>query len=64
MARIPFIDQDECIGCGNCEESCPDVFRMNDDGIAEVHDSHGATIELIQDAIDACPVECISWEQE
>ena len=33
MARVPFIDQDECIGCGNCEESCPDVFRMNDDGI-------------------------------
>ena len=64
MARVLFIDQDECIGCGNCEESCPDVFRMNDDGIAEVHDPHGATIELIQEAIDACPVECIRWEQD
>jgi ferredoxin len=47
-----------------CEEICPDVFRLNDDGVSEVHDTHGATAEMIQEAIDECPVNCISWEEE
>jgi len=64
MARIPYVDQDECIGCGRCEEMCPDVLRLNDDGVAEVYEPHGATAELIQEAIDECPVNCISWEEE
>ena len=64
MARIPYIDQDECTGCGMCEEICPDVFRINDDGVSEVHEPHGATAEMIQEAIDECPVNCISLEEE
>jgi|APFre7841882590_1041340.scaffolds.fasta_scaffold161373_1 ferredoxin len=64
MARIPYVDQDECTGCGMCEEICPDVFHINDDGISEVQEPHGATAELIQEAIDECPVNCISWEEE
>ncbi len=64
MARIPYVEEEECTGCGLCEEMCPDVFKINDDGISEVHDPHGATAELIQDAIDNCPVECIRWEEE
>jgi ferredoxin len=47
-----------------CEEICPDVFHINDDGISEVQEPHGATAELIQEAIDECPVNCISWEEE
>ncbi|MCX5896712.1 MAG: ferredoxin [Proteobacteria bacterium] len=64
MARIPYVDQDECTGCGMCEEICPDVFHINDDGISEIQEPHGATAELIQEAIDECPVNCISWEEE
>ncbi len=30
-----FVDQDECIGCGMCENICPDVFSMNDDNVSE-----------------------------
>ncbi|MBW2472733.1 MAG: 4Fe-4S binding protein, partial [Deltaproteobacteria bacterium] len=22
-----YIDEDECIGCGTCEELCPEVFK-------------------------------------
>ena len=62
MAKIPVVDQEECVGCGNCVETCPDVFCLNDDGVAEAHDPNGATEEDIQEAIDSCPVECISWE--
>ena len=32
-----FVDQDMCIGCGLCEGTCPEVFRMNDAGKAEAY---------------------------
>ena len=25
---------EECIGCGMCEGTCPDVFSISDDGVA------------------------------
>ena len=25
---------EECIGCGLCEGTCPDVFSISDDGVA------------------------------
>jgi ferredoxin len=30
------LDRDGCISCGLCAETCPEVFRMADDGVAEV----------------------------
>ena len=62
MARTVVIDQDECISCGACVDSCPDVFRLNDDNIAEVYNQDGASEEEIDDAIESCPVSCIRWE--
>lgn len=50
-----------CIGCGLCPEICPEVFRMGDDGLAEV-----IVDEIPEDALDSareaaerCPVEAI-----
>ncbi len=63
MARSILIDQEECIGCGTCEEICPEVFRLNDKTQkAEVIDPEGAPEGRIEEAIEACPVECIHWE--
>jgi ferredoxin len=42
--------------------TAPEVFRMNDDNLAEVFDPLGAPEELIQEAIENCPVNCIHWE--
>jgi len=28
--RIPVIVTEECIACGNCEQVCPEVFRLNE----------------------------------
>lgn len=60
--KIPVIDIDACIACGNCEAVCPEVFHLNEDlGYAEVINPDGAPESSIQDAIDQCPAQCISW---
>ena len=30
MGRRVYIDEDECIGCGSCEEICAEVFKLNE----------------------------------
>lgn len=63
MSRRVIIDEEECIGCGSCEEICPEVFKLNEDtDKAEVIKPEGGPEELIEEAIDTCPVDCISWE--
>jgi ferredoxin len=57
------IDEDECIGCGTCEEICPAVFRLNTDTEkAEVIMPEGGPGDLIEEAIDSCPASCIYEE--
>ncbi len=64
MSRVVVIDEDECIGCGTCEELCPDVFRLNEETEkAEVIDPEGGPEDLIEEAMDSCPVACIDWEE-
>ncbi|TVR01104.1 MAG: ferredoxin [Desulfovibrionales bacterium] len=64
MAGKVVIDRDECIGCGNCEQVCPEVFRLDEEaGKAEVIKPEGGPVDEIQDAMDNCPMECISWEE-
>jgi len=63
MRRKVYLDEEECIGCGMCEQLCPEVFRLNPEtNVAEVIDTDEGTEESIQDAIDSCPVECIHWK--
>lgn len=64
MSKRVTIDQDECIGCGTCEELCPDVFQMNDEtDLAEVILAEGGPEGQIEEAIESCPVECIHWQE-
>ena len=59
-----FIDEEECIGCGTCEEICPEVFRLDTDTEkAEVIMPEDGPQDLIQEAIDSCPASCI-YEKE
>lgn len=64
MSQIPVVNQDECIGCGTCAELAPATFRLNDDEKAEVINPHGDPEDDIQEAIDSCPTEAISWEED
>jgi len=64
MAKRVYIDEEERIACGTCEEICEEVFRLNEETEkAEVIMPEGGPEELIQEAIDSCPVECIHWEE-
>ncbi len=54
------IDQWECISCGTCVEQTDRVFVLPDDAKASPIAQDGP-MDLIQDAIEACPVTCIHW---
>lgn len=58
------IDRDGCISCGICASTCPEVFRMGEDGPAEVYvDSVPEEAEVTaQEACDGCPVSVITVE--
>ncbi len=64
MAKKVIIDTDECVGCESCVEICPDVFQFNDDEEkAYVVKDEGGPEDLIEEAMEACPVDCILWEE-
>jgi ferredoxin len=63
MSQKVCIETEECIGCENCVELCPDVFGFDDSAEkAFVLKSEGGSEECIEEAIETCPVECIHWE--
>lgn len=59
-----MIDRDGCIACGLCENTCPEVFRIADDGLAEVHHQpdDAAQEAGAQQAAGGCPVSVIHTE--
>ena len=58
------IDRPGCISCGLCVDTCPDVFRMADDGLAEVYAEVTDSLrESATEARDNCPVSVISLEE-
>ena len=54
---------ENCIGCGLCAGTCPDVFQMTDEGVARAQEGPVAPeLEAAQEARDGCPVSAISIE--
>jgi len=55
------VDQDVCIGSGNCEATCPEVFEVRD---GKSHVKVATVPENLekqaQNAVDGCPVQAIS----
>ncbi|MEA4968972.1 MAG: ferredoxin [Candidatus Pelethousia sp.] len=58
------LDRSGCISCGLCADTCPEVFRMAEDGVAEVY-REDVPKEVEESAIEAqegCPVSVITVE--
>ncbi|XP_076931365.1 chaperone protein dnaJ C76, chloroplastic-like isoform X1 [Bidens hawaiensis] len=56
-----FVDEFSCIGCKNCANVCSNVFMIEEDfGRARAYNQRGSP-DLVQEAIDSCPVDCIHW---
>lgn len=59
------IDRAGCIGCGNCEGLCPEVFQIQDDGLASVVGQPDGNLEqAAQEAASSCPVNVIHCVDE
>ncbi len=58
------LDRSGCISCGLCAETCPEVFRIADDGVAEVHQENvpKEVENQAMEAQDGCPVSVITVE--
>ena len=49
-----------CISCGACVAACPEVFRFNDEGVAEAYDDVTEDNRTAaEEARDGCPVSVI-----
>ncbi|KAK7342423.1 hypothetical protein VNO80_25374 [Phaseolus coccineus] len=56
-----FVDEFSCIGCKNCANVACDVFGIEEEfGRARAYSQCGKS-DLVQQAIDSCPVDCIHW---
>jgi len=58
------VNQDTCVGCGTCSSLAAKTFVLGDNSKAKVTNPPGNSEEEIQNAIDSCPVEAISWVEE
>ena len=59
------VDQNKCIGCGNCVALTESqVFDFNDDGLAHciLKEIPSDLEEITKEAINQCPTEAISEE--
>ena len=52
---------EECIGCGLCAGTCPEVFSVGDDGVAMVieTDVPEEALDSAAEAKEGCPVGAI-----
>jgi len=52
------VDNSTCVGCGLCEQSCPEVFRVEGDGIAHIK-AQSCPSHNVQEVAEQCPVNAI-----
>ncbi|BAY75235.1 hypothetical protein NIES25_16530 [Nostoc linckia NIES-25] len=57
-----YVDELTCIGCKHCAHVARNTFYIEPDyGRSRVIRQDGDAEEIIQEAIDTCPVDCIHW---
>jgi ferredoxin len=57
-----YVDETTCIGCRYCSHVARNTFHIEPDyGRSRVIRQDGDSEDLIQEAIETCPVDCIHW---
>lgn len=57
-----YVDEITCIGCKHCAHVARNTFYIEPDyGRSRVIRQDGDPEDLIQEAIETCPVDCIHW---
>lgn len=60
--RGVYVDEVICIGCKHCAHVARNTFYIEPDyGRSRVVRQDGDSEDVVQEAIDTCPVDCIYW---
>ena len=54
------VDRQLCYGFGDCVDSAPAVFALDDEDVSVVIDPDGAPLDDIVEAAQNCPVDAIA----
>jgi len=58
------IDEETCTACGICEETCPEVFEVNDVAAVKEDADFNNFEDEIKEAAEECPSEAIEVEED
>ena len=61
LMKIPIVELPNYIKCAGCIEICPEVFKLNDFDYIEVADLGEYPETMVDEAINFCPNQGISW---
>ena len=60
--KAVWIDESACIGCQYCVHVATNTFIVDENyGRARVIRQNGDNLEVVQEAMDTCPVDCMHW---
>jgi ferredoxin len=65
--KLLWIDVGGCVGCGLCEQTCPEVFEMTAGGVARLREEMNLDeipTEALQDVVEICPQVVVHLEVE
>ena len=62
MAITRVWHEEGCIGCGQCEQICPEVFYVTDKSNVKEGVNFSDYEDLIKEAAENCPAEVIKYE--
>ena len=60
--KAVWVDEAACIGCQYCVHVATNTFFVDENyGRARVIRQNGDNLEVVQEAMDTCPVDCMHW---
>ena len=60
--KAVWVDESACIGCKYCVHVANNTFIIDQEyGRSRAIRQDGDSLEILQEAIDTCPVDCIHW---